>query len=131
MERKKLLQGDLNIRLTASAMQKQVSSCFIFPNGLTGDTRNCFYGVGYYYLKNAGQLWVAWTIESEENYPILRDPRFIQQFDINVTYMNGTPRSGVDQDLATEVTEITESGELVFHPLCALWLNPHLGVPGV
>jgi hypothetical protein len=34
-------------------------------------------------------------------------------------YMSGTPRSGARQDLATEVTEITEGGGLVFM-LCAL-----------
>jgi hypothetical protein len=34
-------------------------------------------------------------------------------------YMPGTPRSGARQDLATEVTEITEGGGLVFM-LCAL-----------
>jgi len=45
--------------------------------------------------------------------------------------MSGTPRSGARQDLATEVTEITEGGGLVFHALCALWLNPDLGVPGI
>ena len=33
--------------------------------------------------------------------------------------MPGTPRSGARQDLATEVTEITEGGGLVFL-LCAL-----------
>src|SRR6266508_247938 len=48
----------------------------------------------------------------------------------NPIYMSGTPRFGARQDLATEVTEITEGGRLVFYarrPLCALWLNP---VPG-
>src|SRR5262249_30200453 len=49
-------------------------------------------------------------------------------------YIPGTPRSGAQQDLATEVTEITEGGGLVFYalcPLCALWLNPDFGVPGI
>jgi hypothetical protein len=48
--------------------------------------------------------------------------------------MSGTPRSGARQDLATEVTEITEGAGLVFYALCALcalWLNPDLGVPGI
>jgi hypothetical protein len=50
------------------------------------------------------------------------------------TYMSGTPRFGARQDLATELTEITEGGGLVFYArcaLCALWLNPDLGVPGI
>jgi hypothetical protein len=52
------------------------------------------------------------------------------------SYMSGTPGSGTRQDLATEVTEITEGGGLVFYALCtlcalcALWLNPYPGVPG-
>ncbi len=48
--------------------------------------------------------------------------------------MSGTPRFGARQDLATEVTEITEGGCLFFYArraLCALWLNPDLGVPGI
>lgn len=44
--------------------------------------------------------------------------------------MSGTPRSGGEQDLATEITEITESGDLVFPALCtlcALWLGSTSG----
>src|SRR5262245_8546590 len=29
------------------------------------------------------QLWVAYSIECEENYPFLRDPRFMRRFDVN------------------------------------------------
>jgi hypothetical protein len=36
--------------------------------------------------KLAGQLWVAWSKECEENYPLLRDPRFMSRFDFTVTY---------------------------------------------
>ncbi|MEW6367508.1 MAG: glycosyltransferase family 10 [Acidobacteriota bacterium] len=36
--------------------------------------------------KPPGQVWVAWSIESEVNYPQLRDPAFIQQFDLMATY---------------------------------------------
>src|SRR5262249_52825140 len=32
------------------------------------------------------QLWVAYSIECEENYPFLRDPRFMRRFDVNMTY---------------------------------------------
>jgi len=50
----------------------------------------------------------------------------------NQTHMSGPPSSGARQDPATEVTEITEGGGLVFM-LCALcvlrWLNPDLDAP--
>jgi len=48
--------------------------------------------------------------------------------------MSGIPGSGVWQDLATEVTEITEGAGLIFYALCALralWLNLDLGAPGI
>lgn len=36
--------------------------------------------------KKPGQLWVAWSIESEENYPRLRNSRFMKRFDLTMTY---------------------------------------------
>lgn len=33
-----------------------------------------------------GQLWVAWSMESDANYPCLADPAFLQQFDLTMTY---------------------------------------------
>jgi hypothetical protein len=33
-----------------------------------------------------GQLWVAWSMESEANYPCLADPAFMAQFDLSMTY---------------------------------------------
>lgn len=36
--------------------------------------------------KKPGQLWVAWCIESEENYPRLRDPNYMSRFDLTMTY---------------------------------------------
>jgi alpha-1,3-fucosyltransferase 10 len=33
-----------------------------------------------------GQLWVAWSMESKTNYPLMADPRFMQHFDIRMTY---------------------------------------------
>lgn len=36
--------------------------------------------------KLPGQLWVAWSMECEENYPLLRDHRFMQRFDLTMTY---------------------------------------------
>lgn len=36
--------------------------------------------------KPPGQLWVAWSLESEAHYPQLSDPRFMSQFDLTMTY---------------------------------------------
>jgi hypothetical protein len=36
--------------------------------------------------KRPGQLWVAWSIECEVNYPQLRDPGFMRSFDLTMTY---------------------------------------------
>lgn len=45
--------------------------------------------------KLPGQTWVAWSAESETNYPQLADPVFMEQFDLAVTY-----RSDADVVLA-------------------------------
>ncbi len=34
----------------------------------------------------AGQLWVAWSLECDANYPQLRDPAYMRQFDLTMTY---------------------------------------------
>jgi len=36
--------------------------------------------------KRPGQLWVAWSIESEENCPRLRDRRYMSRFDLTMTH---------------------------------------------
>lgn len=36
--------------------------------------------------KRPGQLWVAWSMESCVNYPLLADRSFMQNFDIRMTY---------------------------------------------
>lgn len=36
--------------------------------------------------KLPGQLWVAWSMECEENYRRLQDPRFMSAFDLTMTY---------------------------------------------
>jgi hypothetical protein len=36
--------------------------------------------------KRRGQLWVAWSMESEVNYPLLADQRFMENFDLTMTY---------------------------------------------
>lgn len=37
-------------------------------------------------VKQPGQLWVAWSMECEVNYPELRDPAFMRPFDLTMTY---------------------------------------------
>lgn len=36
--------------------------------------------------KRPDQLWVAWSMESAANYPLLADPHFMAQFDLTMTY---------------------------------------------
>jgi Glycosyltransferase family 10 (fucosyltransferase) C-term/Fucosyltransferase, N-terminal len=36
--------------------------------------------------KPIGQQWVAWSMEAEANYPILRAPEFMRHFDLTMTY---------------------------------------------
>jgi hypothetical protein len=36
--------------------------------------------------KRPGQMWVAWSLESEANYPVLADPAFLRRFDLTMTY---------------------------------------------
>jgi hypothetical protein len=36
--------------------------------------------------KRPGQLWVAWSIESDANYPRLRNAEFMARFDLTMTY---------------------------------------------
>ncbi len=36
--------------------------------------------------KQSGQVWVAWSKECAKNYPLLEDPRFLQRFELTMTY---------------------------------------------
>ncbi|OBQ67627.1 glycosyltransferase family 10 fucosyltransferase [Mesorhizobium erdmanii] len=40
--------------------------------------------------KYGGQDWVAWSMESRRNYPLMADPRFMRHFDITMTYETGS-----------------------------------------
>ncbi|TPJ72751.1 glycosyltransferase family 10 fucosyltransferase [Mesorhizobium sp. B2-7-1] len=40
--------------------------------------------------KYPGQLWVAWSMESVVNYPMMADAAFMRHFDITMTYETGT-----------------------------------------
>jgi len=45
-------------------------------------------GLRFYHRprKRPNQLWIAWSIESDANYPRLRDPAFMARFDLTMTY---------------------------------------------
>jgi hypothetical protein len=34
--------------------------------------------------KRSGQVWVAWSMECEQNYPLLLDPVFMRRFDLTM-----------------------------------------------
>lgn len=61
--------------------------------------------------KRRGQLWVAWSMESEVNYPLLADKRFMRNFDLTMTYQRSAgvwcpylpDKSAFEQLLATPV----------------------------
>ena len=38
--------------------------------------------------KPEGQIWVAWTLECEENYPFFKDSEFMELFDYRQTSYN-------------------------------------------
>ncbi len=40
----------------------------------------------YHVKKQPGQIWIAWSMECVENYPQLRNPEFMQHFDLTMTY---------------------------------------------
>ncbi|HOE41542.1 MAG TPA: glycosyltransferase family 10 [Rhodoferax sp.] len=53
--------------------------------------------------KPPGQIWVAWSMECEENYPLLRDAAFMRHFDFSMTYRldSDFPVTYVSQSLDT------------------------------
>ena len=36
--------------------------------------------------KLENQIWVAWILECEENYPLFKDPEFMELFDYRISY---------------------------------------------
>lgn len=52
--------------------------------------------------KMPGQLWVAWSMECEEHYPLLKSPAFMSQFDLTTTYRlsSDVPTPYVDQPVS-------------------------------
>ena len=50
--------------------------------------------------KMPGQTWVAWSMESDVNYPRLADARFMSQFDLTMTYRR-------DADVVTRYCDAT------------------------
>ena len=67
--------------------------------------------------KYPGQMWVAWSMESRVNYPLLADRSFMDKFDIHMTYEQSADiwcpylprRRDFKQALATPIAPKTES----------------------
>src|SRR5262245_54515752 len=66
--------------------------------------------------KRPGQLWVAWSIKCDVHYPQLRDPDFMQSFDLTMTYRR-------DADIPTGYVPYYVSANNLDH---ALRVPPHL-----
>ena len=70
--------------------------------------------------KPAGQRWVAWSMESEANYPQLEDADFMRRFDLTMTYRRDADawapyfEPGLLADLALPAAAKTESAPAVF-----------------
>jgi alpha-1,3-fucosyltransferase 10 len=70
--------------------------------------------------KRPGQRWVAWSMESDVNYPQLADPAFRARFDLTMTYRRDadvwTPYLGPDllPDLVTAPAPKTEAAPAVY-----------------
>jgi hypothetical protein len=60
--------------------------------------------------KRPGQAWVAWSMESDINYPILCDPYLMRRFDLTMTYRR-------DSDIWTPYVNPGMYGELLTPPL--------------
>ena len=71
--------------------------------------------------KRPGQLWVAWSMESEVNYPLLADDAFMRNFDLTMTYKRSADlwcsylpkRSALERALATPVPAKTANAPAV------------------
>lgn len=70
--------------------------------------------------KHRGQKWVAWSMESEVNYPELADPGFMRNFEITMTYRRGATvwfpyfDSATAAALCTPPSAKSESSPLVY-----------------
>lgn len=67
-----------NVELTTNKWRFREATAVVFHI----PTFNWLYRV----KKQAGQLWVAWSMECDKNYPQLNDPEFMQHFDLTMTY---------------------------------------------
>lgn len=71
--------------------------------------------------KRRGQLWIAWSMESEVNYPLLADQAFMRNFDLTMTYRQSADIwcpyvpgiSAFQEALATPVAPKNASAPLV------------------
>ncbi len=70
--------------------------------------------------KQQGQRWVAWSMESDVNYPALADPVFMRRFDVTMTYRRDSTvwcpyfGPGTDTALLTAPRRKTERSPAVY-----------------
>jgi len=71
--------------------------------------------------KRRGQLWVAWSMESEVHYPQLADQAFMQNFDLTITYQRSADiwcsylpnAAAFERALATPIPPKTDDAPVV------------------
>lgn len=62
--------------------------------------------------KPPGQIWVAWSMECDDHYPLLRDAAFMRHFDFSMTYRldSDFPVPYVDSRLGTALRQGAQVG---------------------
>lgn len=85
--------------------------------------------------KPRGQLWVAWSMESEANYPQLRDPAFMARFDLTMTYRLDADVVAAYTDYYGDAAEMeralrTPRGPKSGHRLASLFISSGLNRSG-
>ncbi len=73
--------------------------------------------------KPAGQLWVAWSLESRPNCPLLDQPEFMDRFDLTMTYERTSDvwHPYLDPALVTEIQAAPPEVERAGSPV--VWLG--------
>ena len=73
--------------------------------------------------KRRGQLWVAWSMECERNYPLLLDPGFMRLFDLTMTYRQNSDIPLCYGSAYVEADFRGPPGPKKDHPLAAAFIS--------
>lgn len=71
-------------------------------------------------MKRPGQVWVAWSMESDVNYPLVSNQAFLRQFDLRMTYRRDADiwvpylEAGMQAQLALPPVEKTADAPAVY-----------------